>query len=64
MFVLSLVLRILGVIFVVHGALLAFTIRGIPELIPGGWLSSILVGLALFAGGVALFLTKGKRAAK
>jgi hypothetical protein len=61
MFALSLGLRILGVVLVVHGTLLAFSIRGIPELIPGGWLSSILVGLALFAAGAALFLAKRKR---
>lgn len=64
MFAISLILRILGVVFLVHGALLAVPIRGIPELIAGGWLSSILLGMALFAAGVILFLSKRKRAGK
>ena len=60
MFVLSLILRISGVICIIHGILLLLSVK-MPEFIPGGWIINILTGILLFAAGVILFLSYKKK---
>jgi hypothetical protein len=63
MFLLSLVLRIAGVICVIHGILILLHVH-IPEIIPGGWIVNILIGIVLFGIGVFLFLSNKKARVK
>lgn len=60
MFVLSLILRICGVICIIHGILQLLSVE-MPEFIPGGWIINILSGVLLFGAGVMLFLSDKKK---
>lgn len=65
MFILSLCLRIAGVVLTIHGLLLLLSIKIVPEFIPGGWPVPLLAGLACFGCGVLLFLkNRGKAEAR